>query len=188
MKDGSYVCSAGFESEYELRYIFKDGTYKESGAYPEKSEGRFENVLSRNQAYSNIIVAKPDGSRLALVYQFIRRNRIYDDSGNLLSDNVMTLEPGSSEPALNDDERCIHAIAVYATDRYFYTLNLDMTAQELGTANKFPNIQVFDWNGTPVKQLYLDYYISSFVVDETNQIIYGVFAEDDSHIYKFRLP
>ena len=80
------------------------------------------------------------------------------------------------------------AIAVYATDRYFYTLNLDMTAQELGTANKFPNIQVFDWNGTPVKQLYLDCYISSFVVDETNQIIYGVFAEDDSHIYKFRLP
>lgn len=188
LKDGSYVCSAGFESEYELRYIFKDGTYKESGAYPEKSEGRFENVLSRNQAYSNIIVAKPDGSRLALVYQFIRRNRIYDDSGNLLSDNVMTLEPGSSEPALNDDERCIHAIAVYATDRYFYTLNLDMTAQELGTANKFPNIQVFDWNGTPVKQLYLDCYISSFVVDETNQILYGVFAEDDSHIYKFRLP
>ena len=63
-----------------------------------------------------------------------------------------------------------------------------MTAQELGTANKFPSIQVFDWNGTPVKQLYLDCYISSFVVDETNQIIYGVFAEDDSHIYKFRLP
>lgn len=49
-----------------------------------------------------------------------------------------------------------------------------MTAQELGTANKFPSIQVFDWNGTPVKQLYLDCYISSFVVDETNQIIYGV--------------
>lgn len=187
LKDESYVCSAGFESEHELRYIFKDGTDKESGTYPEKTDGRFKDALSRNQAYSNLIVAKPDGSRLALVYQFIRRNRVYDDSGNLLSDNVLNIKPGTSEPALNDDERCIHCIAVYATDKYFYTLNLDMTSQELGTIDRFPNIQVFDWDGVPVKQLYLDCFISSFVVDEVHRIIYGIFAEDDSHLYKFRL-
>ena len=187
LKDGTYACSAGFESEHELRYIFKDGTDKEFGTYPEKTGGRFTDALSRNQAYSSIIVAKPDGSRLALTYQFIRRNRIYDASGKLLSDNILNMKPGTSEPALNDEDRCIHSIAIYATDRYFYTLNLDMTLQELGEMNRFPNIQVFDWDGVPVKQLHLDCFISSFVVDEANQVIYGIFAEDDNHLYKFSL-
>lgn len=187
LKDGAYACSAGFESDHELRYIFKDGTDKEFGTYPEKTGGRFKDALSRNQAYSNIIVAKPDGSRLALTYQFIRRNRIYDASGKLLSDNVLNMKPGTSEPALNDEDRCIHSIAVYATDRYFYTLNLDMTSQDLEDMNKFPNIQVFDWDGVPVKQLHLDCFISSFVVDEANQVIYGIFAEDDNHLYKINL-
>ena len=101
-----------------------------------------------------------------------------------MSDNAWA---GYSLPEVADEERCIHPIAVCATEKYIYTLNLDMTAEEIGKQAKKPSIQIFDWDGHPQKKYGLDVFISSFVVDENAGEIYGVFVEDMNHIYKFKI-
>lgn len=184
LKDSLYCCNAGYEAEYELRFLYPDGNYKDKGEYPEGVKPRFKSILTRNQAYNSLLIAKPDGARLAVFYQHARRFRIYDADGELKTDNILNVSPCQELPAGNDSERYIHPIFLYATDRYIYALNLDMTSEEIENRTGNPNIQIFDWEGHPVKQYHLDCYISSFAVDEQNGCIYGVFIEDENHIYK----
>lgn len=187
LKDSLFCCNAGYESEYELMFLYPDGQSRELGEYPERVEPRFQNVLARNQAYNSLLVAKPDGTRLAVFYQHIPRFRIYNTDGKLESDNIMEIPPCQELPDEDDDKRYIHPIAIYATDNYIYTLNLDMTSEEIGNQIKNPNIQLFDWEGHPLKRYQLDCYISSFIVDASKNTVYGVFIEDENHIYKFKL-
>lgn len=187
LKDSTYCCDAGFEDEHELRLLYPDGREEVFGTYPEEVAPRFKDVLARNQAYTHLQVAKPDGTRVAVFYQHLRRYRIYKADGGLDTDNVLDILPSQELPDMNDDERYIHPICLYATDRYIYSLNLDMTAAEIGNKERNPSIQLFDWEGRPVKQYQLDRFISSFTVDEPDGVVYGVFVDDENHIYKFKL-
>lgn len=187
LKDSLFCCSAGFESEHELMFLYPNGEHQEWGEFPEEVGSRFSTSLARNQAYNSLYVASPDGERVAVFYQYIRRFRIYTSDGKLETDNVLDIQPGERLPDVDSEKCYIHPIALYATNRYIYALNLDMTAQEIGGRKKNPTIQVFDWAGHPVKQYQLDCFVSSFVVDEPNRVIYATFVEDENHIYKFNL-
>lgn len=187
LEDSLYCCNTEFGAEQELRFLYPDGKYEEFGIYPEKVKPRFKDALARNQAYNSLLVAKSDGTRVAVFYQHLRRYRIYKTKGELETDNVLDIFPCQEFPDVDDRNRYIHPIALYATDRYIYALNLDMKADEIGNKVRNPNIQLFDWEGHPLKQYQLDCYISSFTVDEQNGAIYGVFVEDENHIYKFEL-
>ena len=131
-------------------------------------------------------VAKPDKSCFVSFYQHIRRFRIYGKDGELKRDVILDILPGQERPEVDDYLRFIHPISVYATDSYIYTLNLDMTTEEIENRKTTPNIQVFDWEGKPLTQYKLDCFINTFVVDEVANKIYGVFVEDEDHIYVFK--
>lgn len=182
--DSLFCCDAGLEEEKEFMFINHDGSFEQWGEYPENTD-RLGSTLARNQAYAKISVSKPDGSRFAAFYNSQRHFRIYDDSGKLLHDVYLDISPFEELPAKNPEERYIHTISAYATDKYIYTLNLDMKAEEIASQKCFPNIQVFSWNGKPLKQYSLDRFISSFTVCEKQNKIYGVFVDDDEHIYSF---
>ena len=62
-----------------------------------------------------------------------------------------------------------------------------MTPQDIYARKQFPSLQIFSWEGKPLKQYKLDRYISAFTIDEDRQILYGVFAEDESSIYTFNM-
>ncbi|WP_294471927.1 BF3164 family lipoprotein [uncultured Bacteroides sp.] len=186
LNDSLYCCDAGFEEEHEFMFIYPNGSFKQWGDYPEDI-ARLGTRLSRNQAYGKISVAKPDGKRFASFYYSQRRCRIYDDTGNLLHDILLDIPPFEELPNKESNERYIHTIAVSATEQYIYTLNLDMKADEIYAQNKYPNIQVFSWDGKPLKQYWLNVFISAFTIDEEQNMIYAIFAEDDSHIYTFKL-
>ena len=101
---------------------------------------------------------------------------------------ILDILHGQERPEVDDYLRFIHPISVYATDSYIYTLNLDMTTEEIENRKTTPNIQVFDWEGKPLTQYKLDCFINTFVVDEVANKIYGAFVEDEDHIYVFNLP
>ena len=117
-------------------------------------------------------VAKPDKSCFVSFYQHIRRFRIYGKDGELKRDVILDILPGQERPEVDDYLRFIHPISVYATDSYIYTLNLDMTTEEIENRKTTPNIQVFDWEGKPLTQYKLDCFINTFVVDEVANKIY----------------
>lgn len=186
LKDSLYCCEAGLEEDKELMFLYPDGTYTKMGDYPE-SEERFKTNLSRNQAYKSLKITKPDGKKFASFYCSLRRYRIYNDSGDLLHDVLLDIQP--CEKVLNEDydKRYIHPLAIYATDQCIYTLNLDMTVDEVLKKERYPNIQVFSWEGKPLKKYDLNVFINAFTVDESTNTIYGVFVEDYNHIYEFKL-
>ncbi len=187
ISDSSYCCNGGFENEKEFRFLYPDGNHESWGEYPETEE-RFGSVLGRNQAYIKTTVAKPDKSCFVSFYQHIRRFRIYGKDGELKRDVILDILPGQERPEVDDYLRFIHPISVYATDSYIYTLNLDMTTEEIENRKTTPNIQVFDWEGKPLTQYKLDCFINTFVVAEVANKIYGAFVEDEDHIYVFNLP
>ena len=49
----------------------------------------------------------------------------------LKRDVILDILPGQERPEVDDYLRFIHPISVYATDSYIYTLNLDMTTEEM---------------------------------------------------------
>ena len=188
LKDSAYVCDAGLEEEKgRFMLIRPDSTTQFFGEYPESSE-RFESVLMRNQAYVSTLVGHPEGEKFAAFYCNTRGFSIFDASGKLLHQIKLDIQPQEKEISTNAEQRYMHTIAAYATNDYIYTLNLDMTFEEIAAQKQNPNIQVFSWEGEPLKQYNLDCYISSFAVDESNATIYGVFAEDENAtIYTFKM-
>ena len=60
-----------------------------------------------------------------------------------------------------------------------------MKPEEIYSRKSLPSIQVFSWEGKPLAQWFLDRFVSSFVVDDDRQTIYGVFAENEAEIYTF---
>ncbi len=186
LTDSLYICDAGLEEENEYAFVYPNGELKKWGVYPEGIE-RFGNLLSRNQAYTKIKVAHPSGKYFAAFYTNSRKLRIYDISGNMLHDIELNILPGEQEVPLEVENRYIYAIGAYATENYIYTLNLDMTPQDIYARKHNPSLQVFSWEGKPLKQYRLNCYISAFTIDEADRTVYGVFAEDESSIYTFNL-
>lgn len=187
LTDSLYCCDSDFEEDKEFMFLYPQGKVEIWGDYPENT-ARLKSVLNRNQAYNKIIVAKPDGTKFAAFYQSMRRYRVFDVKGNLEQDVVLDILPGECVPNTDPEHRYIHTIAAYATDKYIYTLNLDMTAEEIGKRKTTPSIQIFTWEGKPITQCVLDHFVSAFTVDEDQNKIYAVFAEDEKTIYTFNLP
>lgn len=186
LSDSLYCCDAGFENDKEYMFLRFGSKPQLWGEYPENPD-RFKETTARNQAYGKITVVKPGGDKFASFYRSIRRYRIYDSEGSLLNDVVLDITPGNKQPDLEEENNYIHTISAFASNDYIYTLNLDMVPKEIMEGNKMPNIQVFDWDGVPVKQYLLDCFISSFAVDEKGGKIYGVFANDADGIYTFKM-
>lgn len=186
LSDSLYCCNAGFEEDKEYMFLHIGHSPEKWGEYPETEE-RFNSKLERNQAYDKIMVAKPDGKKFASFYRFMRHYKIYGSDGVLLNDAVLDMEPGNLEPDLKEENNYIHVISAFATNDYIYTLNLDMTPKEIMEKKSIPNIQVFTWDGTPVKQFLLDHFISSFAIDEKSGKIYGAFVDDMDSIYSFEI-
>ena len=78
LKDSLYCCNTEYGSEHELKFLYPDGNYEELGVYPEEVKPRFKDTLARNQAYNSLLAAKPDGTCVAVFYQYLRRYRIYN--------------------------------------------------------------------------------------------------------------
>ncbi|MBU3853510.1 MAG: TolB-like 6-bladed beta-propeller domain-containing protein [Candidatus Paraprevotella stercoravium] len=186
LNDSLFVCNGDFEDTKEFMFIHGDGTLELKVDYPEGID-RFGSILQRNQAYEHMAVARPSGDRFASFYTFQRAFRIINEKGDILKNVTLAIEPFDEQIPVDDEQRRIHVLSVRATQDYIYTLNLDMTPEEIYQQKSFPSIQVYSWDGEPVKKYNLDRFISSFTIDESSQMIYGAFAEKEDEIYVFRM-
>ena len=81
------------------------------------------------------------------------------------------------------DETPIHSY-VYCTQNYIYVCSSDFTWLDFINDNIndrnggndpwfYNKIQVFDWEGNPIKTYHLDQYVSSFIVNNNDSLLYG---------------
>ena len=75
--------------------------------------------------------------------------------------------------------------ALKATDNYLYALSLNG-----GNVSHYPpnEIQVFDWQGEPIKKYKTDQYLMKFCVDEAKAKVYAIaFDNYEYHLVSFNL-
>ena len=81
------------------------------------------------------------------------------------------------------DETPIHSY-VYCTQNYIYVCSSDFTWLDFINDNIndrnggndpwfYNKIHVFDWEGNPIKTYHLDQYVSSFIVNNNDSLLYG---------------
>lgn len=187
LNDTMYVCDADYQDNEEFMFIHTDGTTEKKVTYPETTKRFKDQIEERNGAYQFIAAPHPSGEKFVSFYVHARRFQIIDKEGNILKDVRLEIPPYDKEIPLEQEQRRIYVMDVFATANHIYTLNLDMTSEEIAAQKELASIQVFSWDGEPLKQLYLDRFISAFTVDEQAQLIYGGFVEVEDAIYTFNL-
>ena len=190
-KDGILIKKTGEVFDYsqdpfdDPRFLNYISSLKQIEGKPEDFSYKVDKKTNRQFADQTIYSTRNyDG----VDYVVKKYKDIYGKDGELKRDVILDILPGQERPDVDDYLRFIHPISIYATDSYIYTLNLDMTTEEIENRKTTPNIQVFDWEGKPLTQYKLDCFINTFVVDEVANKIYGAFVEDEDHIYVFNLP
>jgi hypothetical protein len=102
--------------------------------------------------------------------------------------------------SVDEDDNLIRS-EVYCTQNYIYVAYNDITYLDLLTGKDtakndgykswfFKKIHVFDWNGTPIKTLLFDRYISNFVINEDDSYLYGNILDletDETSIVRYQL-
>lgn len=148
-----------------------------------------EHTFEMDQSKGNSFFAQNKGdlcvSSKGLAYLYYYKDRI--DFFNLDFQLVQTHAPQKVKQQIDTQDwqnSTIYYIASYAGDQYLYAIKL---ADRLNANAKDCTLEIFGWDGTLINSYSLNPVIDLFVVDESNQMLYGVNREWPDYIYKFKL-
>ncbi|GHT23648.1 hypothetical protein FACS189430_07250 [Bacteroidia bacterium] len=161
-------CATGTTGIYE--YKLKNSASKEEikfSNYPDLTAKKYEGD-ERCQIYYKYLVANPSQGKFAAFYTFFKFFRIYDINGKLEKDIHVNIPPYQTDNVEDWEKREIYYGKAFATEKYIYA---PCSATE---------IQVWDWDGKPVIQYYLDNPFFTFAISEEQQKLYTVSANEEN--------
>lgn len=148
-----------------------------------------EHTFEMDQSKGNSFFTQNKGdlcvSSKGLAYLYYYKDRI--DFFDLDFQPVQTHAPQKVKQQIDTQDwqnSTIYYIASYARDQYLYAIKL---ADRLNANAKDCTLEIFGWDGTLINSYSLNPVIDLFVVDESNQMLYGVNREWPDYIYKFKL-
>jgi len=131
-------------------------------------------------------VVNPANGKFMAFYAYFRKFRLFDINGNLLKE-VSVNTPGKFPQYTKDRSKSSIAYSFPWTDgTYVYVI-----CKNKKIADKKPNrteLQVWDWDGNPVAQLWLDKPIDYFTISLDYNKLYAVDSEVENKIYVCDLP
>lgn len=152
----------------------------------------------RNVLFSKIMVAKPDNTLFASLYDKIPLLRIYNKEGKLVSETE--LKNGQVSPSIygrkhkkrvDTGELTVNYLKIEATNNYVYGLYSGKTQKELAeqrsTNNYCKEIHVWDWDGNPVARFLLSESVGDFAVSPDDSYVFLYSYELSDHLYRFKL-
>ena len=137
------------------------------------------------------LVLKPDRERVAAIYSYLNKFKIYDSKGNLIKEIEIVNEAFKDKTNLmNPFLHFMFNSETIATGKYIYILNPNISFEDRSQDYKYPNssISVWDWNGNPIAKYTLDQPISSFDISEKYNKIFAVSTIRQNVIYEYVLP
>jgi hypothetical protein len=173
-------------------YLFENNTYsekleKEFILYNinDRTDREFGNVIlfnedMKNQPYevqsqllSKSITANTKSSKFAVFYNLYPYFKIF-------SSETLTGIYHVDE-AIQHEENCVYFAGLCSTDKYIYTFWIAMSEEKIveNMENFKPNILVFDWGGNIVKNYKCNVPIVRFAVNDSNDKLYAVSANED---------
>lgn len=182
LKDSVFLafsdCATGTFSdhEYKRKNIVTDDETKFS-LYPEFLSDKIFEEDQRCQIYYKYPISNPYRNKIAAFYSFFKFFRIYDYDETMEKQVLVKIPPYSSDNVDDWQKREIYYGPPFATKDYIYV--------PCGAGE----IQVWDWNGSPVIQYSLNKTFHTFTVSESHKKIFMVSAreEDLDKIFTFEL-
>lgn len=186
LDDSTFCCMEGPMSE-SVYYISDLYAHKKKvfGQYPDWCRDEMSG-LEKMFTYIHTSIAKPDGKKFAVFYQYFKRLRIYNRNGNLENDIEVRTKPYTANPEKPIPERMVYYNTYpYATDDFIFVFcnNNTKRAQQ----QKNTELQIWKWDGTPVASYYLDRKLSIFTVSPVNKKLYAVDGWHENKIYTYTL-
>ncbi len=178
------------EFEHLLINVNTGKIVKKFGKYPNDGLD-IKNNNEKYQIYVKQTTSSPDGEKLVVFYTYFNRLRIYDNNGELqksINLNDVKVRRFSVENRANNP--LIFFAQPVATDRFIYSLRLNVSEEELiQSPNDYKTeLLIWDWNGNPKAQCKLDRLITSFAISEKHKKIYGVSLMGGNEIFVYNLP
>lgn len=152
-----------------------------------------ENILG--DIFSSFMDVKPDKSKIVLVGRYLDAIEIYDTEGNLLTmlkgpdklfDFKFDIESSLNRGAMIKLQETRRAyIGVKTTNQQIYVLYSGKERKDPTNYSYSNIIYTFDWDGNPINKYELDAQISSFAIDEKNNIIYAL--HHDAYLISYNI-
>lgn len=172
----------GYLSDNAFVYLSDDETHEYCRLSDEGQETYFgeypEGLLAEDRGmpkmftYNKHVAGKPDGSRFAAFYAYMRLCRVYDKEMKLLHDTLV--EVPESKDAVNV---VVYPEPPFVTDDYLYIIH---------TADDRCELEVWDWNGQLTALYQLDKPIKTVAV--SGNVLYGFSADAPNLVYKYLFP
>lgn len=159
---------------------------------PPYPQFKIENVsnIREKRLFENRIQYNEENNKIVVFYVYTDIIEIYDENLNLLS---RIQGPDHFTPELGIRDNFIHTIK--GQTKFAYSLGC-LTSTEIWALYygvspekemELPTqIFVFDYNGKPLRSYNLEYPISTFCIDDNNNILYGLSEISETCIVKFK--
>lgn len=158
-----------FHDEEIGKVSFVDDFPKISKPYPKSKDG----IL-----YNSVVRIKPDGSKMVRAMDLFHRVDVYsiDKSLDFSIQLDQEKEPDLSNPnVIIPEEIRRYYVGLFLTDNYIYALNWNMTFGEFNNdVDVKTQLEVFDWEGSPICLYKFDQKVATLAVDEKNKRIIGI--------------
>lgn len=118
--------------------------------------------------------------RIAMVSQYFKQLEVYNFSGKLLSVTSFKNTPPPifyHNNMVTSDKTMRYYYDILSTNKYIYAGYFGKPQgdlNQLGSKKFTTQIQVFNWNGEPVKKYILNAYLRSFILDLRHNRILGI--------------
>ncbi len=177
-------CATGMKGKYEYRMANRF-TEKEKvfSLYPNLTSKEYEGD-QRCQIYYKYLASNPQTSQIAAFYTYFKYIRFYNYDGSLEKEIHVNITPYESVNIENQEERMMYYVKVVSTERFIYALCLNTQGDD---DISMLEIQVWDWNGTPIIQYALDRTFDTYTISEENKKLYTAFEENEDEIYMYDL-
>lgn len=191
-KNDSSFIAAPEEGGRFIHYNYRTSKAQIKPYLPETKFSIRKSILSN--AYRSACCFNEEKGLIASAPIMLGEIDFFDFNGNYINSTIF--EPTDDlEKELSKDQKSINPkfqIAdIESKGNLIYGLNYNNRTQDLYPTKEITNlkVQVFDWEGQPIKEYLLDHrFISSFAVDLSHNRIYGYCPDEKDHtiiVYEF---
>jgi hypothetical protein len=157
-------CATGMTGDFEFEFKLKNirsGEETKFGKYPDLTTRKYQGD-QKCQIYYKHSISNSSQGKFATFYSFFKFFRIYSINGESEKEIHVNIEPYGADNLDDWEKRNIYYERPVATSRYIYA-KCDTN-----------EIQVWDWDGNPIIQYFLEHEFHSFAVSEKTGKLYAI--------------
>jgi hypothetical protein len=177
-------CAMGKTGDFDFEYNMVNRYTKIEkmfSPYPKLTAKNYEGD-EKCQIYHKSRIVHPKGHLFASFYFYFKHFRIYNYKGEIIKEISVKTEPYNSDNLEDFEKRKFYFIKPFATDHYIYVM-----CKHSNAGSHQQELQVWDWDGNPVIQYFLNGDFSTYAISEKYRKLYATNTTNEDEIYTYDL-